>query len=57
VVYTFNPSPGEAEVGRTLSSRPASSTELVPGWPGLHTETMSQEEEEEEAAVSVVSKV
>ena len=40
-----------------MSSRPASSTELVPGWPGLHTETMSQEEEEEEAAVSVVSKV
>jgi hypothetical protein len=36
-VHTFNPSTLEAEAGRSLSSRPAWSTEL----PGLHKETQS----------------
>jgi hypothetical protein len=43
VVHTFNPSTREAEAGGFLSSRPAWSTELVPGQPGLHRETLSPE--------------
>jgi hypothetical protein len=35
VVHTFNPSTQEAEAGRSLSSRPAWSTEQVSGQPGL----------------------
>jgi hypothetical protein len=31
VAHTFNPTTGEAEAGRCLSSRPAWSTEQVPG--------------------------
>jgi hypothetical protein len=42
VVHTFNPRTLEAEVGEFLSSRPAWSTELVPGQPGLHRETLSR---------------
>jgi hypothetical protein len=42
VANTFNPSTWEAEAGRFLSSRPASSTECVQGQPGLHSETVSQ---------------
>ena len=38
----FYPSTWEAEAGRFLSSRPAWSTEWVPGQPGLHRETLSQ---------------
>jgi hypothetical protein len=38
----FNPSTCEAEAGGFLSSRPAWSTELAPGQPGLHRETLSQ---------------
>jgi hypothetical protein len=34
VAHTFNPSTREAEAGRFLSSRPAWSTEWVPGQPG-----------------------
>jgi hypothetical protein len=41
VAYTFNPSTGEAEAGGFLSSRPAWSTEWVPGQPELHRETLS----------------
>jgi hypothetical protein len=41
VVHTFNPSTWEAEAGGFLSSRPAWSTEWVPGQPGLHRETLS----------------
>jgi hypothetical protein len=37
----FNPSTWEAEAGGFLSSRPAWSTERVPGQPGLHRETLS----------------
>ena len=42
VVYTFNPSTWEAEAGGFLSSRPAWSTECVPGQPGLYRETLSR---------------
>jgi hypothetical protein len=41
-VHTFNPSPQEAEAGRSLSLRPACSTEQVPEQPGLHRETPSK---------------
>jgi hypothetical protein len=42
VAHAFNPSTWEAEAGRFLSSRPAWSTDRVPGQPGLHRETLSQ---------------
>jgi hypothetical protein len=42
VVHGFNPSTWEAEAGRFLSLRPAWSTKLVPGQPGLYRETLSQ---------------
>jgi hypothetical protein len=42
VARAFNPSTWEAEAGEFLSSRPAWSTELVPGQPGLYRETLSQ---------------
>jgi hypothetical protein len=42
VAHAFNPSTREAEAGGFLSSRPAWSTELVPGQPGLHRETLSR---------------
>jgi hypothetical protein len=42
VVHAFNPSAWEAEAGGFLSSRPAWSTKWVPGQPGLHRETLSQ---------------
>jgi hypothetical protein len=42
VVHAFNPSSWEAEAGGFLSSRPAWSTEWVPGQPGLHRETLSR---------------
>jgi hypothetical protein len=42
VAHTFNPSTWEAEAGGFLSSRPAWSTELVPGQPGIHRKTLSQ---------------
>ena len=38
MAHTFNPSIQEAEAGRFLSSRPAWSTDWIPGLPGLHTE-------------------
>jgi hypothetical protein len=44
VSHTFNPRTWEAEAGRFLSSRPAWSTEGVPGEPGLHKETLSQKQ-------------
>jgi hypothetical protein len=43
VAHAYNPSTWEAEAGRFLSLRPAWSTEWVPGQPGLHRETLSQE--------------
>jgi hypothetical protein len=42
VAHAFNPSTWEAEAGESLSSRPAWSTEGVPGQSGLHRETLSQ---------------
>jgi hypothetical protein len=42
VAHAFNPSNWEAEAGEFLSSRPAWSTEWVPGQPGLHRETLSR---------------
>jgi hypothetical protein len=41
VAHAFNPSTWEAEAGGFLSSRPAWSTEWVPGQPGLYKETLS----------------
>ena len=42
VVHACNPSTWKTEAGRFLSSRPAWSTEWVPGQPGLHRETLSR---------------
>jgi hypothetical protein len=42
VAHAFSPSTLEAEAGGFLSSRPAWSTEWVPGQPGLHRETLSR---------------
>jgi hypothetical protein len=42
VVQAFNPSTREAEAGRSLSSRPAWPTELVPGQPGLQRNSVSK---------------
>ena len=42
VAHAFNPSTREAEADGFLSSRPAWSTEWVPGQPGLHRETLSR---------------
>jgi hypothetical protein len=42
VLHAFNPSTWEAEAGGFLSLRPAWSTKQVPGQPGLHRETLSQ---------------
>ena len=42
MVHAFNPSTQEAEAGGFLSLRPAWSTKLVPGQPGLHRETLSR---------------
>lgn len=40
MVQAFNPRILEAEVGESLSSRPAWNIEQVPGKPGLHRETV-----------------
>ena len=45
----------EAEAGGSLSSRPAWSIELVPGQPGLHRETLSQERKKEAAGSDLPS--
>jgi hypothetical protein len=42
VAQAFNPSTGEAEAGGFLSLRPVRPTEWVPGQPGLHRETLFQ---------------
>jgi hypothetical protein len=42
VVHVFNLSTWETETGGFLSSRPAWSTEWVPGQPGLHREILSK---------------
>ena len=43
MVHTFNSSTQEAEAGRSLSLRPAWSTEWVSGQPGIYREILSQE--------------
>jgi hypothetical protein len=43
VAHDFSPSTQEAEAGGFLTSRPAWSTEWVPGQPGLHRETLFRE--------------
>jgi hypothetical protein len=47
VAHAFNPSTREAEAGAFLSSRPAWSTERVPGQPGLPRETLSRKEQQQ----------
>lgn len=42
VTHAFNPSPREAKADGYLSSRPASPTEFVPGYPGLHRKILFQ---------------
>ena len=42
VAPDFDPSTQETEAGGSLSSRPAWSTESVPGQPRLHRETLSE---------------
>jgi hypothetical protein len=41
VAHTFSSSTQEAEAGKSLSLRPAWSTEQVPGQAGLHREVLS----------------
>jgi hypothetical protein len=48
VTHAFDPSTREAEAGGSLSSRPAWSTEWVPGQPGLHRETLSWKKKRKE---------
>ena len=43
MVRTFNPGISEAEAVRSMSLKTAWSTELVPGQPKLHRETLFQE--------------
>ena len=43
VAHAFNPSTWEAEAREFLSSRPAWSTEWVPGQPGLYRDTLLRE--------------
>jgi hypothetical protein len=47
VAHAFNPSTWEAEAGRSLSLRPDPSTEWVPGHPGLHRETLYQQQQQQ----------
>jgi hypothetical protein len=47
VAHALNPSTREAEAGGFLSSRPAWSTEWVPGQPGLHRETLSRKQQQQ----------
>jgi hypothetical protein len=49
VVHTFNPNTWEAEAGEFLSSKPAWSTEWVPGQPGLHRETLSKKKKKKDS--------
>ena len=47
VAHTLNPSTWEAEAGESLGSRPAWSTEWVPGQPGIHREILSRKQNEQ----------
>lgn len=46
-MHAFNFSPGEAEAGRFVGSRPGLSTKRVPGELRLHRETLSQKRKTE----------
>jgi hypothetical protein len=48
VAHAFNSSTWEAEAGEFLSSRPAWSTEWVPGQPELYRETLFQKRKRKE---------
>jgi hypothetical protein len=48
MVPAFNPSTWEAETLRFLSSKPAWSTEWVPGQPRLYRETLSRKTEQKQ---------
>jgi hypothetical protein len=54
VAHAFNPSTWEAEAGGFLSSRPAWSTEWVPGQPELHRETLSQKNQKKKKNKSML---
>jgi hypothetical protein len=53
VAHTFDPSTQEAEAGGFLSSRPAWSTEWVPGQSGLHREILSRKTKGKKKRLSV----
>jgi hypothetical protein len=48
LAHTFNPGTWETEAGGFLRSRPAWSTEWVPGQPGLHRETLSRKKKNQQ---------
>ena len=48
VAHAFNFRNQEREAGRPMGLRPMWSTEQVPGKPGLHRETLSQQKEDNE---------
>jgi hypothetical protein len=54
VARTFNPSTLEAEAGGFLSSRPAWSTEWVPGQPGYTEKPCLKKEKEKEKKKKVL---
>jgi hypothetical protein len=53
VAHVFNPSTSEAEAGEFLSSRPAWSTEWVPG---LHRETLSRKQQQDKTKQNKTNK-
>ena len=56
--HAFNPSTWEAETGRFLSSRPAWSTEWVPGQLGLHKETLSRKtKKKKKNTIEMISRI
>jgi hypothetical protein len=56
VAHIFNPSTREAEAGGFLSSRPAWSTNRVPGQPGLHRETLSRKTKKKKKSTDFISR-
>ena len=55
LAHTFNPSTWEAEAGGFPSSKPAWSTEWVPGQPGLHRETLSRKKKKKKEYIILSS--
>ena len=45
MAHDFNPSTLESEAGRSLNSKPALSTEQVPGQSWLHKQTLSRKKQ------------